>query len=303
MPTYATRLNDRVQALGTPALVGLDPRWDQLPAELTQNRVSPSPEQAADGFRQFCTEIINIAAPLVPAVKPQVAFFEQLGPPGLQALHDVMGYARHQGLLVIADAKRGDIGSTAQGYADAWLDGDSRQAAFPADAVTVNPYLGDDTLRPFVETAVNRNAGIYVLVRTSNPGASTFQDRRTDGVAVFEAVADTVQQLNQNHRGSEQWGPVGAVVGATWPDELAALRCRMPNTPFLIPGYGSQGGKAADVAAAFGSSGSGALVNSSRAINFAWRRAEYRDRFTEENWREAVLDAVKQMINDLASLP
>lgn len=302
MTTYMTRLGDRIRRLGTPALVGLDPRWDQLPTEISGGESAPAPEQAADGFRRFCCDIIDIVSPLVPAVKPQVAFFEQLGPAGITALQQVMQHARKQGLLVIADAKRGDIGSTATGYADAWLDGTSGQAAFPADALTVNPYLGDDTLVPFVETAVQREAAVYVLVRTSNPGAAAFQDRRTDDTTLFEAVADTVQQLNEQHRGADAWGPVGAVVGATWPQELADLRARMPNTPFLVPGYGSQGGTAADVAAAFGGDLSGALVNSSRAINFAWRRPEWSAQFTEDSWRDAVLAATQQMISDLNSV-
>ena len=302
MSAYMTRLENRIRSLGTSALVGLDPRWNQLPAEITNGNQSPSAEQAAEGFHQFCCEIINIVSPLVPAIKPQVAFFEQLGPAGLRALHQIMQHARQQQLIVIADAKRGDIGSTAAGYADAWLDGTSNKAAFPADAVTVNPYLGDDTLRPFVETAVERNAGIYVLVRTSNPGADTFQSRKTDHTTLFETVADTVQQLNVEHRGDLQWGPVGAVVGATWPQELARLRVRMPNTPFLVPGYGSQGGTAADVAAAFRSGPAGTLINSSRAINFAWRRPEWKNQFTEEHWRDAVRASTHQMIADLDSI-
>ncbi len=302
MSTYMTRLEDRIRLRGTSALVGLDPRWDQLPSEIRNGNEAPEPGQIAKAFCRFCCEIVDIVSPLVPAVKPQVAFFEQLGPTGIAALHQIMEYARQQQLIVIADAKRGDIGSTAAGYADAWLDGTSSKAAFPSDALTVNPYLGDDTLQPFVETAVRRNAGIYVLVRTSNPGAGAFQNRRTGNTTVFEAVADTVQELNVIHRGDSQWGPVGAVVGATWPQEMAALRARMPNTPFLVPGYGSQGGTAADVAAAFGPCHGGALINSSRAINFAWRRPKWKDQFGEENWRDAVRASTQEMIADLDSI-
>ncbi|MCH2213178.1 MAG: orotidine-5'-phosphate decarboxylase [Fuerstiella sp.] len=299
MTAYMTRLEERIRLLDTSVLVGLDPRWDQLPAEITRGEMSPSRERIAEGFRQFCCELINIVSTLVPAVKPQVAFFERLGPAGMEALHHVMKYARSKQLVVIADAKRSDIGSTAEAYSDAWLDGTSGKAAFPADALTVNPYLGDDTLQPFVDTALQRNAGIYVLVRTSNVGAVAFQDRKTDGTTVFEAVADTIQQLNLEHRAEGQWGPVGAVVGATWPQELADLRARMPNTPFLVPGYSTQGGTAADVAAALQCGPAGALINSSRAINFAWRRPEWKDRFGEEYWREAVLASTQQMISDL----
>jgi orotidine-5'-phosphate decarboxylase len=300
MSGYMNRLEDRIASLKTSALVGLDPRWDQLPHAIRGNDPAPSVDTMARRFQQFCIEIVDIVAPLVPAVKPQVAFFEQLGPAGMQALHAVMQHARDRGLIVIADAKRGDIGSTAEAYADAWLDGDSGLAAFPADALTVSPYLGDDTLRPFVETAVKRNAGIYVLVRTSNPGAVTFQDRKTDGTTVFEAVADTLQHLNDDLRGKNCWGPVGAVVGATWPEELSSLRSRMPNTPFLVPGYGSQGGTAADVAPAFNGIQSAALVNSSRAINYAWRQPQWQEKFTENTWQDSVHAATKLMITDLA---
>lgn len=298
MPGYITRLSARIQSLKTSALVGLDPRWDLLPAEL-KGASTTDPQTIADAFLRFCVEIIDIVAPLVPAVKPQVAFFEQLGPPGLTALHDIMQYARRQGLIVIADAKRGDIGSTAEAYADAWLDGDSGQAAFPADALTINPYLGPDTLQPFVNRAIERNAGLYVLVRTSNPGATVYQDRQTDDTTLFEAVADTVQSLNEQHRGNNTFGPIGAVVGATWPQELVGLRARMPNTPFLIPGYGSQGGTAADIGGAFDGHVEAALINSSRAINFAWQRPEWKGRYNDETWRESIRAATEAMINDL----
>lgn len=300
MSGYMHRLEERIVSLNTSALVGLDPRWNQLPDEIRGSDSTPSVQTMAEGFQQFCIEIIDIVASLVPAVKPQVAFFEQLGPAGLQALHTVMCHARDKGLVVIADAKRGDIGSTAEAYADAWLDGDSGLAPFPADALTVSPYLGDDTLRPFVDTAVERNAGLYVLVRTSNPGAAAFQDRKTDDTTVFEAVADTLQDLNSELRGTNCMGPVGAVVGATWPQELSGLRSRMPNTPFLVPGYGSQGGTAADVAPAFNGNPIAALVNSSRAINYAWRQPQWQEQFTENTWQDAVHAATRVMIADLA---
>ena len=302
--SYSNRLNGRITALGTSALVGLDPRWDLLPQEIQQQAADASQNSnvmRAHGFELFCREIIDIVAPLVPAVKPQVAFFEQLGPAGMQALWNVMDYARKAGLIVIADAKRGDIGSTAQAYASAWLAGEDQEAAsYPADALTVNAYLGKDTLEPFVEAAANNGAGLYVLVRTSNPGAAVFQDRISEGQKLFETVADVVQDLNRRHWPDQAWGSVGAVVGATWPEELQQLRERMPNTPFLVPGYGSQGGTAADVAGAFGDSGLGAVVNSSRGINFAYRDDAWAKQFSPEKWRDAVLSATERMIADLA---
>ncbi|MDG2129130.1 MAG: orotidine-5'-phosphate decarboxylase [Fuerstiella sp.] len=303
MASYSERLTARVSQLNTPALVGLDPRWDQLPADVREAAQSAGGNAAAvmaRGFESFCCEIVDIVAPLVPAVKPQIAFFEQLGPQGFTALARVISHARAAGLIVIADAKRGDIGSTATAYADAWLAGeDSTAAPFGADALTVNAYLGDDTLRPFVEKSVSNRAGLYILVRTSNPGAATFQDRISENHKLFETVADVVQLLNSSHWPDDTYGSIGAVVGATWPKELMSLRARMPNTPFLVPGYGSQGGTAADVAGAFDLNGHGALVNSSRAINFAFQKQEYAEQFGPAGWRDSIQAATRQMIEDL----
>lgn len=303
MQSYSDRLHKRIRTLGTAALVGLDPRWELLPDEIRSAASAAGgteADQKAAGFERFCCEIIDVVAPLVPAVKPQVAFFEQLGPAGMSSLCSVMNHARKAGLLVIADAKRGDIGSTAEAYATAWLAGEDPNAApYPADALTVNAYLGKDTLRPFVDASKDRGAGIYVLVRTSNPGAAVFQDVEADGCRVFETVADVVENLNEEFWPNDGYGGVGAVVGATWPQELSNLRKRVPRTPLLVPGYGSQGGTAADVAGGFDAHGLGMLVNSSRAINFAWQRNEFCDEYGESNWRSAVEAATFQMIRDL----
>ncbi len=303
MPGYSDRLNSRIQLLKTSALVGLDPRWDWLPDEITRSATAAGGtplEIQARAFEAFSCSIIDVVASLVPAVKPQVAFFEQLGPVGMTALYHVMHYARKAGLIVIADAKRGDIGSTASAYADAWLAGESPDAApYPADALTINAYLGKDTLQPFVDAAVAKGAGLYVLVRTSNLGAAVFQDRETAGEKLFETVADVVQGLNAEFWPGESYGGVGAVVGATWPQELSDLRARMPNTPLLVPGYGSQGGTAADVAGAFDAHGLGAVINSSRGINFAFRREDLADQFGPKNWRDAIAAATHEMIADL----
>ena len=239
MSDYSTRLNAHIKVLKTPALVGIDPRWDLLPSSIKAIAESKSAnrcERDAWAFEAFSKQLIDIVAPLVPAIKPQVAFFEQLGVSGFGALHSVMHYARRAGLIVIADAKRGDIGSTAEAYADAWLAGDDPDAAaWPADALTINAYLGTDSLQPFVDLAHRRGAGLYVLVRTSNPGAAEFQDRECDGQPLFEVVARTVQRLSERTRAAEHvFGCVGAVVGATWPTQLQKLRSQMPAVPLLI---------------------------------------------------------------------
>jgi orotidine-5'-phosphate decarboxylase len=302
---FATRLHDAIRSKKTHALVGLDPRLDWLPDEVlaSARREHDDPQAiAAAALEEFCIRVIDVVADLVPAVKPQAAFFEQYGPDGCLALARVMRYARAQGLIVIADAKRGDIGTTAEAYAHAYLAGaDPHSAPWSADALTVNPYLGSDTLEPFVKIASERGAGIYVLVKTSNPGAATFQDRLTDGQTLFRSVAEVVEQLSAANMDSHGYGPVGAVVGATYPAELNELRQAMPHVPLLIPGYGSQGGTAADVAGGFDARGLGAIVNNSRGINFAYRSGKFATEFGPQRWEAAVEAATKQMIADLAA--
>lgn len=308
MTHYIERLHAAVRRTNTPALVGLDPRFDQLPpqvVEAAKRRSTSDRHLQATAFEEFCCRIIDVVAPLVPAVKPQAAFFEELGPEGCVALANVIRHARRAGLIVICDAKRGDIGSTAEAYARGFLAGsDPNSAAWAADALTVNPYLGKDTLEPFVKVAVERGAGVYVLVRTSNPGAGTFQDRETDGVPLYRHVARIVEDLSHatvcaSQSKHDDFGCVGAVVGATYPQELAELREVMPHVPLLVPGYGAQGGSAADVAAAYRGDAFGALINSSRAINFAHTREPYRSQFGPGRWEDCVAAATRDMIAEL----
>jgi orotidine-5'-phosphate decarboxylase len=245
--------------------------------------------------------VIDAVAPLVPAVKPQAAFFEQLGPPGMQALKDVIDYAAAKDLIVILDGKRNDIGSTATGYAEAYL-GPGAASAWGCDALTVSPYLGDDSLTPFVDTAQARGAGIFVLVKTSNPGGKRFQDIVADGRPLYRHVAEYVESLAAATSGNSGYGLIGAVVGATYPEQLAELRQAMPHTWFLIPGFGAQGGTAKDCASAFDSNGLGAIVNNSRGIIFAHSRPEYKDRFGPSRWQVAVEAATREMIGQLRAV-
>ena len=302
MTTYIGRLNAAIQQKRNSVVVGLDPRFADLPVELRekyQTAATPLAGQAA-AFEEFSKRVIDVVAPLVPAVKPQAAFFEECGPAGCVALERVIRHARKAGLIVICDAKRGDIGSTAEAYARGYLAGsDPDSAPWGADALTVNAYLGRDTLQPFIDVAVERGGGLYVLVRTSNPGASTFQNRVSDGMPLYRHVAAVVEEISQQTRGADPFGVVGAVVGATYPQELAELRAAMPHTQFLIPGYGSQGGTGQDVAAAFFPGGLGGVVNSSRGIIFAHKRAPYVNQFSPADWEQAVAAATHEMIQDL----
>ncbi len=215
----------------------------------------------------------------------------------MAVLGEVIRYAQSKGLLVILDGKRNDIGSTATAYARGIL-GRGR-SAWGADAITVNPYLGDDSLKPFVEVATDRKAGVFVLVKTSNPGGKMFQDLVSDGRPIYEHVGAHVELLAQDTLGDCGYGAVGAVVGATYPEQLARLRVQMPHTWFLVPGFGSQGGTARDVASAFDEKGGGAIVNNSRGIIFAHRRAPYAQRFGPTRWQDAVEAATRDMIDQL----
>jgi orotidine-5'-phosphate decarboxylase len=298
MDAFAVRLADAIRGCKTPVLVGLDPRFESLPTPLIQGLEPTNPLEVASAFETFCKQVIDVVAPLVAVVKPQAAFFEQVGVPGMAALAATIAYAREKGLLVIVDGKRNDIGSTAAAYADAYL-GSPEVSAWGADALTVSPYLGADSLTPFVDVASARGAGIFVLVKTSNPGGGLFQDVGDQGGPLFQHVARHVEELADASRGNAKYGSVGAVVGATYPEQLAELRSAMPHAWVLVPGYGAQGGTAADVAGAFDEDGLGAVVNSSRGIIFAHACPEYRDQFGAARWQEAVEAATMKMISSL----
>jgi len=268
---------------------------------------SADSDRVAQAVEQYCCEVIDAVADLVPICKPQAAFFEELGPAGSLVLHRVVLHARKRGLLVLMDAKRGDIGTTAAAYAAAYLgSGDIGTIAYSpwgSDALTVNPYLGADTLEPFTKRCSESGSGIFVLVKTSNPGSSFIQDLAIDqGGTIAQRVGDLVESLSKSTRGELGYGDVGAVVGATYPAELAEMRERMPSSWILIPGYGAQGGSAADVKLGFDSRGLGAIVNSSRGIIFAYEQKKYQSiRDANGRWQDAVRRAAVDMIDDLAS--
>lgn len=292
---FTDSLAGAVKRLASPVVVGLDPRWEQLP-DIFRASGDASWEAKAKAYAEFSNGVVDVVAPLVPAVKIQAAFFEELGPAGMAAMGQVIAHARSRELLVMLDGKRNDIGSTAVAYARGYL---GRESAWGADALTISPYLGDDSLQPFVEVAAERGAGLYVLVKTSNPGSGMLQDIVADGVKIYRRVARHVELLATETEGDCGYGAVGAVVGATYPEQLAELREAMPHTWFLVPGFGSQGGTAADVAAAFDERGRGAIVNNSRGIIFAHARREYAERFGAAKWQEAVEAATREMIDEL----
>lgn len=280
---FSDRLAEAVQTKSSVLVVGLDPRLDRLPTavlDAAAREGGDAREVAARAMRAFHREVIDAVADTACAVKPQIAFFEQWGPPGLAAYEDAVRAAREAGLLVIGDIKRGDIGSTAAAYAEAHLVGPAA-----ADAITVNPYLGSDSMDPFLAKVGSEDAGLFVLVRTSNPSASELQDLPCGDLQLHEVVADHVTAWGRDHMGRCGYSSVGAVVGATAPAELARLRARLGRTWLLLPGVGAQGATAADVAAAFDERGLGAVVNSSRGILYP-----YEDR-SDPAWKDAVRGA------------
>jgi orotidine-5'-phosphate decarboxylase len=292
-PNYADRLDEAVSRTGNACLVGLDPHAALLPEPYAAARTSRSRAERAAAAADFLCEVVDLVAGRVPAVKPQSALFEIHGADGAAAWERVVRTARAAGLLVIGDVKRGDIDSTSRAYASAFLEessaGDAR-----CDAITVNPFLGTDSVKPFLDACERTGAGLYVLVRTSNPGGALFQEHGDP--PLYLRVADAVVEWGRGLVGRSGLSSVGAVVGATHPDELALLRARMPRTPFLIPGYGAQGAGASEVAGGFLPGGRGALVNSSRGILFAWREP----RFAGRPWKDASRAALEEMI---AALP
>jgi orotidine-5'-phosphate decarboxylase len=272
MTHFADRLAAALRNRGNAVCVGLDPRWESLPNEVRARHGAADLAAVAAAYEEFCLRVVDVVAPLVPVVKPQSAFFEACGPAGLVTLQKVLRHARTRGLLTILDGKRNDIASTAAAYADAAFAGVTvagrQHPVWDADALTVNPYLGRDAVEPFLQSARRSGGGVFVLVRTSNPGAGQFQDLDCDGRPLFLHVAEAVRSWARENLGATGFGDVGAVVGATYPAELERLRELLPEVFFLVPGFGAQGASAADAAAAFRSDGLGAVVNSSRGILF-----------------------------------
>ncbi len=328
------KLIDAIEKKKAPIVVGLDPALSMIPQHIMDEAIEKhgeTLEAAGEAIFEFNKAIVDATEDLIPAVKPQSAMYERYGLPGLAAYKKTIDYCHYKGLIVIADVKRGDIGSTSEAYADGHLGkvkvGNTEFAPFNADFATVNPYLGSDGVKPFVDVAKAHDKGIFVLVKTSNPSSGEFQDRMLfgdEGVAgmpvsgasvyaghlsneaedvkkpLYQYVADMV-----NLWGSESlhgsYSDIGAVVGATYPEVGEKLRKVMPKAYILVPGYGAQGGKGKDLKAFFNSDGLGAIVNSSRGIIAAWQKAPYKDTFDEYHFAEASRRAVLDMKQDITS--
>ncbi len=284
MIPFADKLVTAIETKKSRVVVGLDPRVEWLPPEFAPT---------AEGVKEFNSIILDCVADHAVAVKPQVAFYEQMGIPGMETYKATCEEARKKGLLVIGDVKRGDVPGTAKAYAEA------HTKAFPCDAITVNPYFGTDGMEPFLQAARETGNGLFVLVKTSNPSSKEIQDLPVEGKPLHLHVAEMTLQWGKEVPGTSGYSSVGAVVGATHPEEATLVRKAMPGTFFLVPGYGAQGGGAEDIRVCFEKGGLGAIINASRSVVYAWRRAPYDEKFGLKRWQEAVTEAVVTMKEDI----
>ena len=293
-----------IKKTGAPIVVGLDPMLNYIPEQVQQKAFAEygeTLEGAAEAIWQFNKEIVDKTYDLIPAVKPQIAMYEQFGLPGLAAFKKTVDYCKEKGLVVIGDIKRGDIGSTSAAYAVGHIGkvkvGSKTYAPFDEDFVTVNPYLGSDGVNPFLDVCKEEKKGIFVLVKTSNPSSGEFQDQKIDGRPLYELVGEKVAAWGSEVMGDE-YSYVGAVVGATYPEMGKVLRKVMPKAYILVPGYGAQGGQGKDLVHFFNEDGLGAIVNSSRGIIAAYKQEQYA-KFGAENFGDASRAAVETMVADI----
>ena len=299
-----SKLISQIQKKNAPVVVGLDPQLSFVPKHLLDkyiNEMGESLEAVAEAIFEYNKGIMDATADLIPAVKPQIAMYEQFGIPGLAAYKKTVDYAHEKGLVVIGDIKRGDIGSTSEAYAVGHIGsvtiGSTTIKPIDEDIVTVNPYLGTDGVKPFIDVCNKENKGMFVLVKTSNPSSGEFQDREIDGRPLYEIVADKVNEWGYTSMDGD-YSNVGAVVGATYPEMGARLRKLMPKIYILVPGYGAQGGSGKDLKGFFNEDGLGAIINSSRGIIAAYKNEKYSS-FGSEGYADASRAAVKDMLEDI----
>jgi len=299
---FADKLLGAVEKMENPSCIGLDPRIEDIPDFIkkeNERKYGNIREAVTRSLFDFNKMIIDATSDVVPVFKVQIAFYEKYGSEGIKAFEDTINYLKKKGKIVIEDAKRNDIGPTAEAYALGHL---SREG-FDVDAVTVNPYLGIDGVKPFIEAAKKNGKGIFVLVKTSNPSSGDFQDRILEsGERLYEVVGKLVQKWGEGTEGERGYGIVGAVVGATYPEQAKVLRELMPESIILVPGYGAQGGKAEDVIFNFNKDGQGAIVNNSRGIIFAYKNELYKNEFPSQKFHLAAREAAIKMKEDLSQV-
>lgn len=303
MSNLIDKLIEKIKEYNNPTVIGLDPRYEMLP-NCIKEKYTKDDKSICEGIIEYNKAIIDEIYDIIPAVKPQLAFYEMFGIEGIKAFKETCKYAKEKGMIVIADAKRGDIGSTASGYSSAYLGktniGKEEKKFYDIDFVTVNPYLGSDGIKPFIEDCKKYNKGIFILVKTSNPSSGELQDLKLEnGQTVYEKVGSLVEEWGKEIIGENGYSNVAAVVGATYPKQLQELRKIMPHTYFLIPGYGAQGGKAEDIALGFDEEGIGGIVNASRSLMCAYKSDLWKDKFDEKDYAKATRAEAIRMKEEL----
>ena len=299
------RLIEKIKETKNPTVMGLDPRYEMLPNCVTE-KYPKTLEGVSQAIIEYNKALIDATCDIIPAIKPQVAFYEMFGIPGMKALEETCSYAKEKGMIIIADAKRGDIGSTAAGYSNAYLGktkiGDIEKSIFDIDFLTVNPYMGTDCVKPFVEDCKKYGKGLFVLVKTSNPSSGELQDLKLEsGEEVYTRVANLVEKWGEDLRGEYGYSSIAAVVGATYPEQLKSIRETAPHTYFLIPGYGAQGGKAEDIALGFDKEGLGGIVNASRSLMCAYKSDKWKEQFDEKDYAKATRAEAIRMRDEITS--
>ncbi|MBO4293346.1 MAG: orotidine-5'-phosphate decarboxylase [Clostridia bacterium] len=299
-------LIEKIKETGNPTVMGLDPRYEMLP-ECVTSKYPKTLEGVAKAIIEYNKALIDETCDIIPAIKPQIAFYEMFGIPGMEAFEETCKYAKEKGMVVIADIKRGDIGSTAAGYSNAYLGktkiGDIEESIFDVDFVTVNPYMGTDCVKPFIEDCKKYNKGLFILVKTSNPSSGELQDLKLEsGEEVYTSVAKLVEKWGEELRGEYNYSSIAAVVGATYPKQLEDIRKTAPHTFFLIPGYGAQGGKPEDIALGFDKDGLGGIVNASRSLMCAYKSDRWKNEFEEKDYAKATRAEAIRMKEELNSV-
>ena len=296
-------LINKIKETNNPTVMGLDPRYDMIP-NCIKEKYPKNIKGACSAIFEFNKALIDATCDIVPAIKPQIAFYEMFGTEGIQVFKETCEYAKQKGMIIIADIKRGDIGSTASGYSNAYLGktplGDTEESIFDVEFVTVNPYLGIDGVKPFIDDCKKYNKGLFILVKTSNPSSGELQDLKLEnGKTIYETVGELVNKWGEELIGENGYSSISAVVGATYPEQLKQLRTLMPHSYFLIPGYGAQGGKAEDIALGFDKNGLGGIVNASRSLMCAYKKDEWKEKFNEEQFAEATRQEALRMRDEL----
>ncbi len=299
------RLIEKIKQTNNPTVMGLDPRYEMIP-ECVTSKYTKDLEGVKKSIIEFNKNLIDKTCDIIPAVKVQIAFYEMYGIPGMEAFKETCQYAKEKGMIVIADSKRGDIGSTSQGYSNTFLGrtpiGDKLEPIYDVDFVTVNAYMGTDCVKPFIEDCKKYDKGMFILVKTSNPSSGELQDLKLEnGKEVYVQLAELVEKWGEELRGKYNYSSIAAVVGATYPEQLKQIRKLAPHTYFLIPGYGAQGGKAEDIALGFDTDGLGGIINASRSLMCAYKSDKWKDQYSQQQYAEATRAEAIRMKEELTS--